>query len=175
MTDLIAELAEVVRLADRATQGKWLANYAVKGNLGGKPEVAEFYVYSPEAVDDVAIASDIIDPDTDKPSPENAELIAASVNFLRTHHATLTRILTDDAAIRAAHHDLVIRLGEVTTRLEAAERGAKLFRLAEENAGKSISARGVRFELHFDARSDSSTMRDYLSVMRDSAREDSNE
>lgn len=46
---------------------------------------------------------------------------SAAVNYLRTHHAELTRILTDDAAIRAAHHDLVIRLGEVTTELEAAK------------------------------------------------------
>ena len=64
--------------------------------------------------------------DTDQP----LEAWAASFNFLLVHHAELARILTDDAAIRAAHHDLVIRLGEVTTELEAARKDAAILREA---------------------------------------------
>ena len=42
--------------------------------------------------------------------------------YLRTHHATLTRIIESEATIRADYDALVIRLGEVTERLEAADR-----------------------------------------------------
>jgi hypothetical protein len=68
-------------------------------------------------------------------------LSESAVQFIRAHHVELTRILTDDAAIRAAHHDLVIRLGEVTTMLEA-ERA----RIAEAPAG-TLSASLIRVEL----------------------------
>jgi hypothetical protein len=82
MTDLIAELAEVVaRIREDDTEVR---------RTGGDPE-RERYTQR------------------------------QCVNFLRTNHATLTRILTDYPELRAAHHDLVIRLGEVTTELEAAK------------------------------------------------------
>jgi hypothetical protein len=81
MTDLIAELAEVVRL-----------QRLVDTTYGCECESAK----------------------------EDRDY--AAIDLIRTHHATLTRILTDDAAIRAAHTELVIRLGEVTEKLEAANR-----------------------------------------------------
>jgi hypothetical protein len=110
MTDLIAELAEVVRLSERATPGEWCSTigYHVK-QIGG------VIVMQPcERRGDQQM--------------HNAEYIAALSNLFRNNHATLTRILTDDAAIRAAHTELVIRLGEVTTKLEAAKRDAERYR-----------------------------------------------
>jgi hypothetical protein len=91
MTDLIAELAEVVaRIREDDTEVR---------RTGGDPE-RERYTQR------------------------------QCVNFLRTNHATLTRILTDYPELRAAHHDLVIRLGEVTTELEAARKDASILREA---------------------------------------------
>lgn len=102
MTDLIAELAEVVRLGIAASNDEpWQVD--AEGDI-------------------VCNGEQVAWPITNK---LDAPYIAALNNWFRTHHATLTRILTDDAAIRAAHHDLVIRLGEVTTELEAARKDAR--------------------------------------------------
>ena len=64
------------------TPGPWQINTAGIGAHGGKVEVTEIYVYNPDIVDDVAIAADIIDPVTCKPSEANARLIAAAPDLL---------------------------------------------------------------------------------------------
>lgn len=74
------------------------------------------------------------------------DLSLHAVNFFAKHHATLTRILTDYPELRAAHHDLVIRLGEVTTELEAARRDVEMWRslIASVAASKKFGdAEGV--------------------------------
>lgn len=85
MTDLIAELAEVVRLYRKAA-GMKFGNAAVRALA---------------KVDDRA------------------------ATFVCTHHATLTRIIESEATLSAEHEALVIRLGEVTEKLEASKRDAR--------------------------------------------------
>jgi hypothetical protein len=81
MTDLIAELAEVVRLSDRATPGEWFAWND------------DFYAKVDAAPDGPNIAN------TGRSSwPEstgNAEYIAALHNLLRTHHAEIEAMARD--------------------------------------------------------------------------------
>jgi len=66
----------------RGTPGPWDKNWA--GALqNGQFVLDEVYVYAPACgVDDVAVAADIADPLTGKPSIENARLIAAAPELL---------------------------------------------------------------------------------------------
>lgn len=64
------------------TPGPWRMNTAGTGTPGGKVTIDEYYVYSPHVVDDVAIASEIVDPITCKPNPANAALIAYAPDLL---------------------------------------------------------------------------------------------
>jgi len=57
--------------------------------MGGGIEPDEIYVYNPSVVDDVAIAADIVDPETGKPSEANACLIAAAPELLHELRAAL--------------------------------------------------------------------------------------
>ena len=63
-------------LARRPTPGPWSINTASVG-VNGKIVVNEIYVYNPAVADDVAIAADIIDPETGELCEANARLIAA--------------------------------------------------------------------------------------------------
>jgi hypothetical protein len=66
----------------RYTNGPWYVNWAGSGK-GGQLVYDECYVYAPgTGVDDVAIASDIVDPLTSNPSAANARLIAAAPDML---------------------------------------------------------------------------------------------
>lgn len=64
------------------TPGPWQINTAGIAAHGGKVEITEIYVYNPGIVDDVAIAADIIDPVTCKPSEANARLIVSAPDLL---------------------------------------------------------------------------------------------
>lgn len=75
MTDRYEQIRQALEMGP--TQGPWRVNTSGVGVKGGKVELTEFYVYNPAIVDDVAIAADIIDPTTCKPSEANARLIAA--------------------------------------------------------------------------------------------------
>lgn len=130
-TDLIAELAEVVRLSEVATPGKWSVEDEGKNEFGQREFTIEVYDGKCPIVGTGAFYGD----------PDDANECVAAVNFLRNHHATLTRIIESRAEILAAHEALVIRLGEVTTMLEA-ERA----RIAEAPAG-TLSASLTRVEL----------------------------
>ena len=140
MTDLIAELAEVVRL-----------QRLVDTTYGCECESAK----------------------------EDRDY--AAIDLIRTHHATLTRILTDDAAIRSAHHDLVIRLGELTEKLEAAKRDAERYRFirsSDADADQPYVARHGqtdwgKFYDQWLMEDDADNAID--AAMHDSAREDGNE
>lgn len=61
------------------TPGPWETASSGVGNAG-KFELTEWFVRVPES--DVSIAADIIDPDTEKPSEENASLISAAPDLL---------------------------------------------------------------------------------------------
>jgi hypothetical protein len=168
-TNLIAELAEVVRLSEAATPGKVELHTSCSWRRIVADRGRPFLVPG-------------IDPDghPNMDTIDSAEFVVALVNWFRTHHATLTRIIESEATIRdvmcglkdpanvhammlrgliavptirsmvhlrgevpngedvqlariaelqehaatirADYDALVIRLGEVTTRLEAADR-----------------------------------------------------
>ena len=61
------------------TPGPWSVDWAIV-TVGGSPQVVEFFVRRDG--DSVAIASDIVDPDTGVRSAENARLIAAAPDLL---------------------------------------------------------------------------------------------
>lgn len=64
------------------TPGPWFVNWAGSGK-DGKFVYDECYVYAPETgVENVAVAADIADPLTGKPSAANARLIAAAPELL---------------------------------------------------------------------------------------------
>lgn len=64
------------------TKGPWAVNWAGSGR-NGEFVYDEVYVYAPACgVDDVAVAADIVDPVTGKPSAENGRLIAAAPELL---------------------------------------------------------------------------------------------
>ena len=66
----------------KGTPGPWHVNWSGTGR-NGELAFDEVYVYAPECgVDDVAVAADIVDPVTGKPSDENARLIAAAPDLL---------------------------------------------------------------------------------------------
>jgi hypothetical protein len=71
------------------------------------------------------VVRDILDGDGDV---RIASAIDAA-NFLRNHHATLTRIIESGATLSADYEALVIRLGEVTGELEKARKDAESWRL----------------------------------------------
>lgn len=74
MTDRYENIRKA--LAMGPTPGPWSINTAGVG-VNGKIVVNEIYVYNPAVADDVAIAADIIDPETGEPCEANARLIAA--------------------------------------------------------------------------------------------------
>jgi hypothetical protein len=76
--DLMAELAEVVRLSERATPGPW--TWSENGNILG---------HMPNGYDSSLEVGAIYTERDDDKAPANAEAIIAAVNFLRTHHAEL--------------------------------------------------------------------------------------
>ena len=63
----------------RHTPGPWSVDWAI-APVGGSPQVVEYFVRRDG--DSVAIASDIVDPDTGVRSAENARLIAAAPELL---------------------------------------------------------------------------------------------
>lgn len=70
------------------TPGPWSINQAGHGGPDGKLVVDEVFVYAPDCgVDDIAVAADIVDPLTGKPSPANARLIAAAPLMLEALQA----------------------------------------------------------------------------------------
>jgi len=79
------EFAGLRKLAEAATPGPWSVNTAC-GMTNGKLTTDEVYVYSPEKRN-VAIASDVADPDTGEMSEPNAQFIAAA------NPATILRLL----------------------------------------------------------------------------------
>ena len=74
----------VERIVGRHTPGPWAVNWAGSGRPGHAIVYDECYVYAPESSDDVAIASEIIDPLTGQLSDANARLIAAAPDLLST-------------------------------------------------------------------------------------------
>lgn len=89
------------------TPGEWRVNTAGTGK-NGVIVIDEIYVYAPGDNDDVAIASDIIDPATSEPSIANARLISAAPDLLETLQAIVndglstSRIAAAKAAIAKA-------------------------------------------------------------------------
>lgn len=68
---------------NKYTPGPWHINTAGSGDGKGNIVIDEIYVYAPESgADDVAVAADIADPLTGKPSEANARLIAAAPELL---------------------------------------------------------------------------------------------
>ena len=64
------------------TPGPWFVNWAGSGK-NGQFVYDECYVYAPSSgVEDVAVAADIADPLTGKPSEANARLISAAPELL---------------------------------------------------------------------------------------------
>ena len=90
---MLAELDEVVRLAEKATPGPWALEHERSGDVS--------IVNREHQGDDWDIAT------VHYTRPANADLIAATINFIRTHHATLA---------------------DMAKRLEAAERDARRYR-----------------------------------------------
>lgn len=74
MTDRYENIRKALEMGP--TPGPWSINTAGRG-VSGKIVVDEIYIYNPAVADDVAIAADIIDPETGEPSEANARLIAA--------------------------------------------------------------------------------------------------
>jgi hypothetical protein len=69
-------------MTEQHTPGPWAVNWAGSGR-DGKFVYDEVYVYSPACgVEDIAVAADIADPLTGKPSEANARLIAAAPEML---------------------------------------------------------------------------------------------
>jgi hypothetical protein len=67
---------------ERHTPGPWFVNWAGSGR-DGKLVYDEVYVYAPySGVEDIAVAADIADPITGKPSYANACLIASAPDLL---------------------------------------------------------------------------------------------
>ena len=64
------------------TPGLWSVGSAGASYNGKVLELTEYYVLNRSVMDDVAICADIIDPETDMPSLENANLIAAAPDLL---------------------------------------------------------------------------------------------
>lgn len=65
-------------MSTKHTRGPWAVNWAGSGK-NGQLVYDEVYVYSPACgVEDVAVAAEIVDPLTGKPSVENARLISAA-------------------------------------------------------------------------------------------------
>lgn len=88
---MLAELDEVVRLSEKATPGPWVAN-------DGELATDLYWAGGGMVADALAEFADGLS------DPPNAQFVAAAVNFLRTHHATLA---------------------DMAKRLEAAERDSK--------------------------------------------------
>jgi hypothetical protein len=93
------ELAEIEALAKGVTPGPWEpASGATYED--GKPVITEWFVRRPD--DDVAIAADILDPETIKPSEANAKFIARArtavpglLAHIRAQDAELARLLDE--------------------------------------------------------------------------------
>lgn len=91
------------------TPSPWEVNWA-GSSKNGQFVYDEVYVYAPSCgVDDIAIAADIVDPLTGKPSIENARLIAAAPEMLAALMTVVKEGLPDgpgyapiEAAARAA-------------------------------------------------------------------------
>ena len=82
-------------MTQKHTPGPWVDNWAGSGN-DGKFVWDECYVYAPgTGVEDIAIASDITDPLTGKPSQANALLIASAPDLLEA----LKELLDDYGSI----------------------------------------------------------------------------
>ena len=67
-------------MSNQYTPGPWERVHAGQGSFGGKFLITEWFVRRPG--DDVAIAADVIDPETGTPSEANARLIAAAPDLL---------------------------------------------------------------------------------------------
>jgi hypothetical protein len=68
------------------TPGPWEVDHAGYGSRAGFV-VDEYFVRHRDVADNVAIASDIVDPATQKPSEANARLIAAAPELLQALQA----------------------------------------------------------------------------------------
>lgn len=120
MTDLKAELAEAVRLADKATPGIWPKHTCPDATPN-------------EAL--IQLGAGYIEFGGSRNQREaNAEAVVAALNYIRTHHTTLTRILESEATLSANYEALVTRLGEVTTELEKARKDAATERAIQRAA-----------------------------------------
>lgn len=136
--NLLDELEGVVRLNEKATPGEWRTEYR-KTARGYAQEVFD------AAGDTIATlawhAVPLNDTTTATDREPNAHLIAAAVNFIRTHHATLA---------------------DMAKRLEAAERDAARYRWLL-NQSVRIEARAWVWEpnepeiMHPDERFDAAT------------------
>ena len=109
------DLAEVAGMAEKATPGPWVAN---DGELA-----TDLYWANGNMVADAL--SEFADGPSD---PPNASFVAAAVNFIRTHHATIT---------------------DMAKRLEAAERDAARYRwILEHFRFANDSLREIWFDAH---------------------------
>lgn len=63
-------------MIENVTPGKWIVRHAGHGDRSGGFVISEYTVM--RYGDDVAIASDIVDPESNKPSKANANLISAA-------------------------------------------------------------------------------------------------
>jgi len=96
------ELAEIEALAKGVTPGPWEpASGATYED--GKPVITDWFVRRPD--DDVAIAADILDPETIKPSEANAKFIARARTAVP---GLLAHIRAQDAELARLRNDLAI-------------------------------------------------------------------
>jgi hypothetical protein len=105
---------------EQHTPGPWAVNWAGSGR-DGKLVYDEVYVYAPECgVEDIAVAADIADPLTGKPSEANARLISASPEMLEALRIAdaFCGSLTSDVCPDGVH--IPIRAAIAKATLEAA-------------------------------------------------------
>jgi hypothetical protein len=94
-----------------ATRGPWTAVHAGSG-CNGEFTVSEYFVINRDVCDDVAIASDIIDPITQEPSEANANYIAASApNVIIELIRRLREAEKEIEELKHENHNLNVAMG----------------------------------------------------------------
>lgn len=130
------ELNEWEALAAAATPGPWVATRATTYD-GGKAVVSEMFVRRPGG--DVAIASDIIDPDTTAVSEANAAVIAAARTALPALVAEVRRLKGERARCERIARDFAVAakvVGEASVYPELHANSAAMAAGASEVAGR---------------------------------------
>ena len=124
--DLMAELAEVVRLSERATPGPWESASRGRYYVGQQEDEGSVHGANDTDIDEVSNVAPLHLADTirgDCYFPD-ADLIAKAVNFLRTHHAELeaaVRERQDAIDALAMAYVAMNYMGDIINGMDAAE------------------------------------------------------